>query len=163
MSSQAPNPLPITIPKGTKFCIGSNIYELISVGIRSNLPSLFGPIFVYIADVTHLLTGNNISGYNVYAHVIDWETVYNIKNSSDSTDTDSCEENKKDIKYCLWCNEVLSINQDSDFCAVGKVYCRDYYSALKERMELDFREPTEALDSEKESVVRWVKNLLRIR
>lgn len=163
MTSQAPNPLPITIPKGTKFCVGSDIYELLSVGIRSNFPSLFGPIFVYVGDVKHLLTGNNISGYNIYAHSIDWENINNTKNSSDTADTDSCEENKKDIKYCLWCNEPLLISQDSDCCAVGKVYCGEYYFALKERMELDFRQPSEALDSEKESVVRWVKNLLRIR
>jgi hypothetical protein len=163
MTSQAPNPLPNTIPKGTKFCIGSDIYELLTVGIRGSLHNLFGPVFIYVGDVKHLLTGNNISGYNIYAHSIDWETVNNIKNSSDTTDTDSCEETKKDIKYCLWCNNQLEINQNNNFCVIGKVYCEEYYKALEQRMKIDFREPSEALESEKESVVRWVKNLWKIR
>lgn len=156
----APNILPPTLPKGTQFSIGSDVYEFISVATRGILPSFFGQVPSYVGDVKHLLSGQNWTGYSVYAHSIHWEEIGSIKENSD---IDSCTEAISEAKYCLWCNKLLGSNQNSPFCAVGKVYCEDYYLALKERMAVDFRKPNEALDSEKESVKRWVNNLLRIK
>ena len=156
----APNPLPKTIPKGTKFTVGPDVYELKSIGVLTTFPSMFGSIYVYMADVSHLLTGQSLCNYNVYCHAVDWDSIEEYKESSD---VDSCKEAPSEVKKCLWCSEILGSNQDSPYCAVGKVYCKEYYFALKERMELDFRTPDEALSSEKEAVVRWVKNYLGIK
>lgn len=156
----APNILPSTVPIGTRFTLSADVFEFISIGAKDSLLSLFGPVIIYTGDVKILLTGLVYKSYNVYVHAIDWDS---IPESVDNPDLDSCEEDKKDIKYCLWCNNKLGSNQNSPYCEIGKVYCKEYYNALEDRMAVDFRKPDEALESEKESVVRWVKNLLRIK
>ena len=155
-----PNILPSTIPKGTKFTSNSHDFEFISIGIKGQLPSVFGTITVYSGDVINLTTNVIITNHLAYVHAIDWDGIVSeINNENINTP----EPVKIEKKLCLWCGETLGSNQNSPYCEVGKVYCKEYYFALKERMELDFRDPSEALEYDKASVKRWVNNLLRIK
>lgn len=155
----APNILPNTVPIGTKFTQSSDVFEFISIGKKDILLNFLGTVIIYNGDIKNLLTGIVYYSYNVYVHDIDWDAISTLDEYVD----DFNQIKIINTKYCLWCNNILGSNQNSPYCEVGKVYCKDYYNALEERMAVDFRKPSEALAYEKDAVVRWVKNLLRIK
>lgn len=152
-----PSPLPSTIPIGSQFSSGSDVYVFESLGIIHTFIRYTGPVFGYVGYVKHLLTGKIFKDFEVSASQIDWEKLNTIE---DETDTKRSEDIKNEIKHCVWCSEPLGTNQTTFYCEIGKVKCKEYYFALIDRMAVDCRKPEDAFEFEKESVKRWVDNNL---
>lgn len=148
-----PLPLPSTIPPGTKFTSGVDIYEFFSVGVMQSFKRYTGTVFMYVGDVVFILTGAIFKNYEVDVNQIHWDQFTEAEKIASTLRSHVV---KIDQKYCFWCNDGLGLNQEEPYCIVGKVRCKDYYLALKERMELDFRSIDEALPGERDAAKRWV-------
>lgn len=66
----------------------------------------------------------------------------------DNIKSDYCENNKK----CLWCKKD---SPEHKFCDIKHEL---YFDSLKERMQLDFKNISEALPYDKNSVMKFVNN-----
>src|ERR1700748_160138 len=133
-----PNPLPDTLPIGTKIIWNSMNYISVSIGILNVNHAV--PLYEFdnCKNLDKLIFTNQIS---FLPERIIW-------NELPSEDDSKIEVNL--VIHCSWCNKI--IDNGMTVCSSHESKCSIYYDALKERMSLSYLLPTDALEYDRACV-----------
>lgn len=132
-----PDPLPNELPIGTKVKVGETTYIALSVG-KLQTGTFMSDHYSFV--LVESLNGTYKGTGTFYHDKIVWveKTEVNL------------------IINCKWCNKV--IDNGMLLCSSHESNCELYYTALKERLKLDFRKPEDALEYDRACVIKFIDN-----